>query len=414
MFKRIIKKTHLSSALLFFTNVLFMNAAPQSLLLISIDGLRPKDISEQTTPNLWKFSDEGTRAQSLIPIFPSLTFPNHYTLVTGLYSDRHGITGNEIRDPNIPERFSLGAPSEVKNDPRWWIGEPIWVTAQKQGLRSGTLFWPGSEAAIQGIRPTYYLPFDITMNNSTRIDNLLKWMDLPKNKRPHFYTLYFDTVDSAGHRYGPDSPESLAAIKEADENLGALFKALKERDLYNSMNILVVSDNGMAELDEEKAINISDVLEDFSGIEKVGSTAVVGFFSPDAQKINRLEIALKEKSDLYTVYKKKNIPARFHYTNSQRIPDLLLVANEGVAIKARLSFMQQRSGLKGAHGYDNKLPSMQAVFIARGPYIQPGLKVRSFGNIHVYPLMCKLLGIRPSTNDGNLEKVSHFLRKFRD
>lgn len=391
-----------------------LNANSKQLLLISIDGLQPKHVNAETTPNIWQFASEGARAKSLRPIFPSLTFPNHYTLVTGLYSEKHGITGNEIRDPNIPERFSLSAPKEVTNDPRWWIGEPIWVTAQKQGLRSGTLFWPGSEAAIQGILPTYSLPFDITMTNATRVENLLKWIDLPGEKRPHFYTLYFDSVDSAGHRFGPDAPEVLSAIKDADAVLGNLYKALRERDLYDKMNILIVSDHGMAELDEDKAINVTDVLEDFPGLEKVGSTAVVGFFSKNVNQLKKLEVALREKSKLYKVYSKKNIPSRFHYRDSNRIPDILLVAEEGVAITARPSFMPTRSGNRGAHGYDNTLNSMQAVFIARGPDIQEGAKISTFDNIHVYPLMCKLLGISPAKNDGNLSSFYRMLRRRKN
>lgn len=395
---------------LFIVSTGLLNASPKPLLLISIDGLRPKDISAEHSPNIWHFASEGTQAKFLKPIFPSLTFPNHYSLVTGLYAEKHGITGNEIRDPNIPERFSLSAPREVTNDPRWWIGEPIWVTAQKQGLRSGTLFWPGSEAAIQGILPTHYLPYDYDMTNQARVEKLISWFDLPLDERPHFYTLYFDTVDSAGHKYGPGAPEVLTALKEVDDRLGFLFKALNDRNLLDEMNILIVSDHGMAELDAEKFVDLSDVVAGYSGLEKIGSTGVVGFFSPNQSDLNRLERALREKSSLYKVYRKKNIPARYHYQNSNRIPDLLLVGNEGVAISARISFMPNRAPNKGAHGYDNNLESMRAVFMARGPAFKEGLKVEGFDNIHVYALMCKLLEITPSSNSGRLSKLPKMLR----
>lgn len=414
MFKKFRYALIIHFLILFFVKNIEAKGTTNSLLLISIDGLHPKDVTFQDAPNLWQFAREGTQAKSLKPIFPTLTFPNHYTLVTGQYAEKHGITGNEIRDPNIPERFSLSAPREVTNDPRWWIGEPIWVTAQKQGLRSGTLFWPGSEAPIQGILPTYYLPFDFNMSNHVRVDNLLKWVDLPEEERPHFFTLYFDTVDTAGHRFGPGSAEVRAAVKDADSVLGGLFKALKERGLYDKMNILIVSDHGMTKLEEDKAVNVTPVLADFTGIEKVGSTGVVGFFSNDQSKLARLEVALREYSKLYKVYSKKNIPARFHYNDSNRIPDILLVGNEGVAITARPSFMATRSGNRGAHGYDNNLSSMQAVFMGRGPNIRRNLRVSSFDNIHVYSLMCKLLGITPAANNGHINKVPRMLKSSRN
>ncbi|MEZ4815023.1 MAG: ectonucleotide pyrophosphatase/phosphodiesterase [Bdellovibrionota bacterium] len=420
MFKRLqikriqIKRIQIKAIFLSFICTFLLNASTKPLLLISIDGLRPADLSAKTAPNMWQFAKEGTRAKSMKPIFPSLTFPNHYTLVTGLYSEKHGITGNEIRDPNIPERFSLGAPREVTNDPRWWIGEPIWVTAQKQGLRSGILFWPGSEAPIQNILPTHYLPYDYNMSTQERIEKLLSWVDLPIDERPEFFTLYIDTVDSAGHRYGPGSTEVLAELKEVDNQLGTLFQALQERNLFNEMNIIIVSDHGMTALDSDKEINVTDVLADFPGIEKVGSTGVVGFFSKSTQQITQLEKALKEKSKLYKVYQKKNIPARFHYKNSDRIPDLLLVGSEGTAITARVPFFKTRGSTKGAHGYDNNLASMQAVFMTRGPSIEEGKVIENFDNIHVYSFMCKLLGIKAAPNNGRSSKLAAAIKKSKD
>lgn len=392
--------------------LLTLNAWAKPLLLISIDGFRPDYLSESKSPKLWEFAQEGVRAKSLKPIFPSLTFPNHFTLVTGLYAPKHGITANEIRDPNIPFRFTLGAPSQIINDPRWWKGEPIWVTAHKQGLKSGTMFWPGSEAAIQNIRPDYYLPYNQGMTNAARVEQLLKWIDLPANEKPQLFTLYFDTVDTAGHQFGPDSDEVTAAIKEADENLGTLFTALRDRGIYDEFNIIIVSDHGMALLDEQKYVDISGVVAGFPNVERIGNGAVAGFFSSDTAQLARLETALHEKSTHYQLYKKASIPARYHYSDSDRVPDLLLVANEGASVNLRPSFMPQvRAPYLATHGYDNDLASMQATFIARGPAFSTNRVVDAFDNINIYALMCKLLEITPSTNDGSVSNLpNHLLR----
>ncbi len=327
--------------------------------------------------------------------------------MTGLYSEKHGIVGNDIRDPAIAERFSLGAPSEVVNDPRWWQGgEPIWITAQKQGLRSGTLFWPGSEAKIQNMLPTYSLHFQQSMTNTDRVNNLLKWIDLPSDQRPHFMTLYFDTVDSAGHKYGPNSNEVLAALKGVDSAIGYLAEQLRIRKIFDDLNIIVVSDHGMAAIDSEKVINVSEVLTRYPNIERIAGGAVGGLFSNSSDEISQVVRDLKEHSTLYKVYKKNEIPARFHYQNSNRIPDVLIVAEEGAYISLKPSFFPSSFSNKGAHGYDNELASMQATFIASGPNFPQNLSVNTFSNVYVYAMMCKLLKIKAAPNEAdNLRKL---------
>lgn len=381
--------------------------ARQPVLLISIDGFRPDYLSKKNSPTLYKFAQQGVRAINLKPIFPSLTFPNHYTIVTGLYAEHHGIVGNEIRDPQDPKlHFTLGAGREVVNNPKWWLGEPIWITAQKQGLKSGILFWPGSEAPHQEMLPTYFQPYDQKITSKERVELLLKWFDLPDDQRPQFFTLYFDTVDSNGHRFGPQSKEVKTAIKEVDTALSLLLSEVEKREKLKDLNILVISDHGMVLMDPKKTIDITDILKDFPNVDKTGNSAVVGLFSSNKEEINQLEKKLIKKSKSYRVYKKENIPIRYHYQKSDRIPDLLLVAKEKVNIKTKVDFAPStQSPYVATHGYDNTLKSMQASFFAKGPSFATQKVVLTLENVNLYELMCKILEIIPAPNDGKLSNL---------
>ncbi len=403
-----------SENFLIFLSLLFISSffsclgfARRPLLLISIDGFRPDYLSKKESPTLYEFARQGVRAQSLRPIFPSQTFPNHYTIVTGLYAENHGIVGNEIRDPQDPKNhFSLGAPREFINNPKWWLGEPIWITAQKQGLKSGILFWPGSEAPHQGMLPTNFLAYDKNISSKERVALLLKWFDLPDEKRPDFFTLYFDVVDTNGHRFGPHTNEVKAAIKEVDEALSFLMSELEKKQKLNGLNVLVLSDHGMVLMDPKKTIDISDILKDFPNVDRTGNSAVVGLFSSKNEELNQLEKKLKEKSQSYRIYKKQNIPARYHYQKSDRIPDLLLVAKEKVNIKTKADFSPiKANSYIATHGYDNTLKSMQASFYARGPSFKTQKVIPTFDNVNLYELMCKLLEITPAPNDGKLSNL---------
>ena len=394
---------------IFFAYLLFtfQSFGRHPLLLISIDGFRPDYLSKKECPSLYEFAHQGVRAKSLRPIFPSLTFPNHYTIVTGLYAEHHGIVGNEIRDPQDPKNhFSLGASREVVNNPKWWLGEPIWITAQKQGLKSGILFWPGSEAPHQGMLPTNFLAYDKNISSKERVEHLLKWFDLPDEKRPDFFTLYFDIVDSNGHRFGPQSPEVKSAIKEVDAALSFLFSELEKKEKIKDLNIIIVSDHGMVMMDPKKTIDISNILKDFPNVDRTGNSAVVGLFSSNNEELIQLEKKLKEKSKSYQIYKKENIPSRYHYQKSDRIPDLLLVAKEKVNIKTKADFSPiKANSYIATHGYDNTLKSMQASFYAGGPSFKSKKIIPTFDNVNVYELMCKILEINPAPNDGKISNL---------
>jgi predicted AlkP superfamily pyrophosphatase or phosphodiesterase len=195
-----------------------------------------------------------------VPVFPALTFPNHYTIVTGLRPARHGIVSNVMRDPEIPGRFSL-SDTAVTGDPRWWGGEPVWNAATRQGQKSATMFWPGSDVAIGGRFPTYWRQFDHNLPPGRRTDQVLEWLSLPDDERPSLVTLYYSDVDTAGHEDGPESPALLAAAVRLDHELGRLLSGVDALGLGQRVHWIVVSDHGMAAVAAERVIVLDDFLD---------------------------------------------------------------------------------------------------------------------------------------------------------
>ncbi|TCV91315.1 putative AlkP superfamily pyrophosphatase or phosphodiesterase [Luteibacter rhizovicinus] len=383
-------------------------ATRHPVLLISIDAFRPDYLDRGQTPTLASIVREGARAPYMRPSFPSLTFPNHYTLVTGLVPDHHGVVNNTMVDPKIG-RFRL-ADRDATSDGRWWDGaEPLWVTAQKQGLRTATMFWPGTEAEIRGMRPDRWIPYDGDLTSNGRVDQLLKWIDEPGPK-PMFDTLYFDAVDHAGHEHGPDSPEVDVALRETDAALARLVAGLKARGIYDSMDILVVSDHGMANLPSDHIIFADDVA-DVTQLDEV-SYGVVATFNPlPAHGFARPEAALLASHPHMQCYRKGDLPARFQYGTNPRVPAIVCMAETGWTIVSHAALAARTTPMSlGEHGYDNADPTMRALFVARGPSFQPGATVAPFPNVDVYPLIVHLLGISGQPNDGNLGDIEGLLR----
>jgi len=379
--------------------------SPSSVLLISIDGFRADYLSADRVPHLWKLGQEGVRAKGLQPVFPSLTFPNHYSIVTGLYAEHHGIVSNDMLDPQIPgKRFRLGD-SAVMDDPRWWQGgEPIWTTAEKQGVVSATMFWPGSSVEIRGKRPRYWKPYDQTMTNDARVDQVLAWLDLPQVDRPRLITLYFDEVDTMGHMAGPLSPEVLAALSRVDSAIGRVLKGLAERRLQESFNVIVVSDHGMSRVEPDKAIALDRFL-DPKDIELVGQGAMASLY-PAPGKLEAVYAKLHKADPRLRVFRKAEVPERFHYRDHARIGPLVLLAEPGAYVT-----VTARAPRPGTHGYDNALPEMFGLFIGSGPRFKQGLTVEPFLNIHVYPLMARILDLNSAPVDGDPKVSSAWLRQ---
>ncbi len=380
-----------------------------ALLLISFDGFRADYLSKAETPNFDKLVKQGVTSEGMIPVFPTKTFPNHYAMVTGLYPENNGLVGNNMYDPVMDEYYSIGNRDAVEN-PEWYEGEPIWNTAEKQGKKAGTMFWVGSEAPIQDMRPTYWKRYDGDMPNEARIDSVIKWMSYPEEKRIDLGTLYFSFVDDAGHYYGPDSPEIVAAIQKADSLVGYLMDKLAGEGLAGNVNVLIVSDHGMIGLSPERLVLLDELIS-LDDVDIITYTPVIGI-NPAEGKTREVYQDLKQKEEYYTVYLREELPERYGLKNHRRTPEILLVADPGWTI-AEQAYVNSRSGeypTGGTHGFDNLDPRMHALFVGYGPNFKEGYKTGTFANIHLYELMSFLLGVEPSPNDGNLEEVSDMLR----
>ena len=362
-------------------------------ILVSIDGFHPSYLERGITSNLDALAEAGVVA-AMRPSFPTKTFPNHYTLVTGLRPDRHGIVSNNMVDPARPgARFSLGNASEAL-DPFWWSGaEPAWVTAEKAGVRTATMFWPGSEVEIGGTRPSTWQRYDMNVTNAQRVESVLDWMRRPEDKRPRLVTLYFDTVDTAGHRFGPDAAETNAAVAEVDARIGDLIRGLET--FGQSANVIVVSDHGMAQNSPNKVIRV-DRMIDAAALDVVDDGAFLAFSAVPGREGEAEK--LLGAHDHMQCWRKGELPERFHYGSHPRVPAYFCLPGTGWLVHAE---EPQWPATGGSHGYDNQDPAMNALFIARGPDIADGIRLSVFDNVHVYPLLMRLIGVAPRPGNGD-------------
>ncbi len=376
-------------------------ATTPKLLLVSIDGLRADMLDRGITPNLSRIAHDGVRARWMTPSYPSLTFPNHYTLVTGLRPNHHGIIHNSMQEEALG-RFQVNLPEAV-TDSRWWGGEPIWVGAEKAGLRSATWSWPGSEAAIQGVRPSQWRVYSPDVPLADRVDDVLRWVGDDGPDAPRLVTLYMEQVDKAGHHYGPDSPEYAAAIVQVDTAIGRLLDGLAARGLDDSTNLIVVSDHGMAQVPDGQTIAVEDMVD--PAIASNVSTGQSIGFAPLPGKQAAAEAILLGAHANYDCWTRQTLPARWEYGSNPRIPPIICQMHEGWNALTRERLAERKPGDRGSHGYDNALPSMRAIFIARGPSFKQGATLPGFDNVDLYPLMTRLLGIPAAPNDGNPETL---------
>jgi predicted AlkP superfamily pyrophosphatase or phosphodiesterase len=386
-----------------------------TVILISVDGYRADYFQRYPSPALQLLARRGVRARWLEPAYPSLTFPNHYTIATGLYPDHHGIVANNIYDPEFKQTFTMAKREEVQNG-RWWLGEPIWVTAEKQEQRAGAFFFPGTEAEIRGQRPTFWKEFDDKFPNFERVDTVLSWLALPAAERPTLITLYFSDVDHAGHDFGPDSAEVRQAIATVDASLGRLVAGLKTRGQFEQVNLIIVSDHGMARWEPRNVIMLDDYFELAQAETVQWSGAMVNIF-PKADAGLALYESLKAKVPVHVkVYRKQDLPARFHYGTSRRTGEIIVMADEGWQLARRDRYRApQPAGkgkpfVRGMHGFDHQLASMRAFFLGHGPAFKRGRVARPFPNVDVYHVMARILGLQPAANDGSPATASAVLR----
>jgi predicted AlkP superfamily pyrophosphatase or phosphodiesterase len=369
------------------------------VILVSLDGFRYDYAKQYGAPNLEKIAAQGASApEGMIPSFPSITFPNHYTLVTGLYPEHHGIVANHFYDPARKEKYD-------EHDGTWYGGVPLWVLAVEQGMRSACFFWPGSEAQIDGVRPSFYAHYSATFPDDQRVAQVIDWLKLPAEQRPHFITLYFYEPDHTGHEAGPDSPQTSDAVHHVDAMVGLLMADLKELQL--PVDVFVVSDHGMATV-EGNWIDL-DRFTDLSKFVTVGSL----LYAPDEKTAARAYRQLRGASDKFVVYRRRSVPARLHFNTNPRSGDPVVIPTGPYMIRAHPSETPEipQPKVKGEHGYDpSQMKSMRASFYAAGPDIRPGVQVQAFENIDVYPLIAHILGLHIGKIDGHLAVLRPILR----
>ena len=375
-------------------------------ILVSIDGFHPSYLDRGITPALSKLADGGVRA-AMRPSFPTKTFPNHWTLVTGLVPDHHGITANRMEDKGKPaEPFTMATV-----DPYWWSeAKPVWVEAEEAGIRSAAMFWPGSAVpwggtavrygpVTDGILPSDWQQFSMQVSNTQRVNSVLDWLRRPAEIRPEFVTLYFDTVDSAGHDAGPVGEEIDTALRDVNSHIAMLVDGLEA--LGQPANLVIVSDHGMAPTSSERVIALDELFD--SSLYRLVEAGAYATFEPAEGKEAEFRDAILADHEHMTCWAKENIPARYNYGTHERIPPYFCLPETGWTI-ARSASGSSWSG--GNHGYDSFAPEMQAVFIANGPAFRQGATVPIFDNTDIAPLLRRLVGLPQAEKaDGSIDAL---------
>ncbi|XP_022102613.1 venom phosphodiesterase 2-like isoform X2 [Acanthaster planci] len=377
------------------------------LILVSLDGFRYDFLQRGITPNIKRLSECGTHAPHMYPAFPTLTFPNHYSIVTGLLPEHHGLIGNSMYDPVLKKSFSISG--NEKFNSYWYGGEPVWNTAMKQGLTTGCYFWVGSDVEIQGMRPDYYFVYDGSTKPETKINQIKEWLKLPNDRRPDFITLYFDEPDHTGHDYGPDSNEQNEAVAMVDSYIGDLMDAITEVHMENCTNIIVLADHGMANRSCELNIKLQDYITTGDYYSRSSGGTMMRYDPKSYAAISEPEDIvqhLKCISPGSVAYIKTDTPKRWHYMNNVRIEDTLIAVKQGYTISNGPS-----GGCDGGgHGYDNlKADQMRALFVAYGPVFKANYETEPFHNVELMNLMCDVLSITPPPNDGEVGSLHHLL-----
>ena len=374
------------------------------VVMLSMDAFRWDYYQHANTPNLNAIAKAGVRAEGLIPCFPSKTFPNHYSMATGLHPNNHGIVNNKFYDSTLGY-YSLGDRKAVENG-AFYGGEPIWLTAEKQGVKAGTYFWVGSEAPVNGSYPSFWRRYNGKVPFEARIDTVIQWLKLPEQERPHLIAFYFQEPDWTSHKDGPLGSKTLALVEQLDSLVGVLVKRIDELPIADKVNLMIVSDHGMAEVSPEKYIKLNDFV-DVNWFSMINGGNPVFTLQP---KDEFREIALEKLKSIpnLKVWERSEIPERYHYGSNSRIHDILIEAEPGYTIG--MSSRSEGYG-GGTHGYDNMLPDMHGIFYAKGPAFKENHVQPAFMNINLYPIIAHVLGLKPAEVDGNLEEVKDIFKE---
>ena len=385
-----------------------------TVILVSIDGFRADYFELHKPPTLNELAKNGVRARWMKPVYPTKTFPAHYSIVTGLYPDNHGLIENNMYDAERGLSFGLANRKAVQ-DPAWWGGEPVWNTAQKQGQIAAAFFWPGTETAIGGMHPKFWKDYNGKVPNDTRVDSVLGWLDLPVAERPTMITMYFSDVDDAGHSHGPESPENREAVLRVDANVKRLVDGLSARGILDRVNLIFTSDHGMAPYKMRDAI-VLDEMFDTSDAERVFWVGEFTQIFPKPGKEDAIYNAIKAKlPKTAKIYRRSEFPKRFNFGKNKRIAPLVVVPDAGIVITTRERMNRaEKDGrldaVRGAHGYDNEIIEMRSMFVGHGPKFKSGYVAKPFEAVDVYELICKILGLEPAENDGKLKRIRSVLK----
>jgi len=371
-------------------------------VVVSLDGFRWDYADRFATPNLDRIAEHGVKANSMIPSFPSTTFANHYTLATGLYPDHHGIVLNSFYASDLDRPYNMRNRSSVE-DGAFYGGEPIWNTAEKQGVSAAILFWVGSEADIQGMRPTRYNRYDHDFPYAQRIDTVTAWLRLPESERPGLVMFYFDEPDGSGHHLGPENDSIGLVIHYLDSLLGVFLNRMLSLPHADQINFIVVSDHGMGQLYPDKVI-CPDQYIDTSWVEIADGWNPVMNLKAREGFVDSIYFGLKRAGNL-NVWRRGESPAHLNHGTNPRWHDITVVADSGWSLYWSWDIGQSR----GTHGYDIQNIDMHAIFYAMGPDFKQGYLHPSFQNIHVYPLLARLLGVVPAKTDGDIREVMQML-----
>jgi len=375
------------------------------VIMISADGFRHDYAEKYQAEHLLQFGREGVRAVSMIPSFPSLTFPNHYSIVTGLYPSHHGIVANGFYDAARNEMYSMSNKPMVR-DGTWYGGTPLWVLAEQQQMVSASMFWVGSEADVKGIRPSYYYYYSEKIPTGDRIKAVKDWLSLPEEQRPHFITFYVSEPDHAGHNFGPDAIETAQAVKTVDSTIYQLTEAVRTTGL--PVNYIFVSDHGMTKVNGEDVLPIPAVIDTTKFLISSSST-MLALYAKDKSGIQPLYETLKKEAQHYKVYLKTNVPAEFRYSDADdkmnRIGDILLIPEWPHVFSVPKSKI-------GHHGFPPlQVNDMHATFMAWGPAFKQQMHIPSFENVNVYPLIAEILGLKITAPiDGRKEVLQGILK----
>ncbi|CAO3653887.1 unnamed protein product [Mucor fragilis] len=385
-----------------------------TVIYISLDGFRNDYLDRKVTPNIDLIAEEGIRAEYMIPSFPSITFPNHWTLATGLYPEAHGIVANEFYDPELREDF-IHKNASISGDPKWWGGEPIWITSKNQGKKSAVIMWPGSNVPIKSVSPDYYIPYTRETTAIDKMDIALNWLDMPIEQRPQSISIYIPQIDQKGHGGGPDGKQLNGVLRNMDDAVGHLMSGLTERNLDKHVHLVVVSDHGMAASDTTRLVFYDKIIsaESESYLRKREAWPLLGLrpkddapeFALDQIYSEIYQYTKETENPHFQVYKRENMPARFHYNSTERIAPIVLIPDVGYTIIKSTD----RHGPKGVHGYDNMALEMRAIFAAKGPKIDeayiPGTVVSPFYNTEMYKFLTNLLNLNAAPNNATLNGV---------